>query len=318
MTCTKPMVITNPKNKELVTVPCGMCIDCRLGKARSWAIRCMHEASLHDYNSWLTLTYAREHLPENGSLDKRDLTLFIKRLRKSLGTYSNMPLYDKAMRLQYYTSKAKKYAYRKDQPKMETLYKEVRYYACGEYGRTGTIRPHYHLCLFGHDWPDKYFWKFSKQGYPIYRSSALEGLWPQGFSTIGDLTMETAGYTARYVMKKHFGPDAEFYYDGLEPEYTVMSRRPGIAQRWIEQYLTDVYPKDYFTIEGVKYSPPRYYDQYLEKNKPYLYAEIKDKRLAALEKQEEENGMIDGKRLFEKNYYREQVTRNLERTLENE
>lgn len=318
MTCTKPITITNPDTKEYMDVPCGMCIDCRLDRAREWAIRCMHEAQLHENNSWITLTYAPESLPEGGTLSKRDLTLFIKRLRKSLPLSTNFPCYNDAMQIQYYRSKATKWKYRQGKPKPHTIYKEIRYYACGEYGRSGTIRPHYHICLFGHDFPDKYFWKMSKTGYPIYRSPALENIWTLGHSSLGDLTMETAGYTARYIMKKHFGPHAKFYYDGLEPEYTVMSRRPGLARKWIEKYTSDVYPKDYFTIEGVKYQPPRYYDQYLEETNSHLYARTKWKRNEAREKEELENGPIDGKRLFDKNHYRKCVTKTLERDLENE
>lgn len=317
MACTKPMDITNPKTKEIETVPCGMCIDCRLAKARDWAIRCIHEAQLHEENTWLTLTYSPENLPKKGSLEKRDLTLFIKRLRKKLPLYSNMPCLDKANRIQYYTSKALKWRKRYGKPKPHTIYKEIRYYACGEYGRNNTIRPHYHICLFGHDFPDKYLWKLSKQGYPIYRSPTLETIWTLGFSSIGDLTMETAGYTARYIMKKHFGPDAKFYYDGLQPEYTVMSRRPGIAKKWIEKYHTDVYPKDFFTIEGLKYRPPRYYDQHLEELNSNLYAQTKWARNEALEKGVE-HGFTDGKRLHDQNHYRHVVTKTLERDFENE
>ena len=39
-------------------LPCGSCVSCRLAYSRSWAIRCMHEASLHDRNCFLTLTYS--------------------------------------------------------------------------------------------------------------------------------------------------------------------------------------------------------------------------------------------------------------------
>ena len=39
-------------------VPCGQCIGCRLERSRQWAIRCMHEASLHDKNCFITLTFS--------------------------------------------------------------------------------------------------------------------------------------------------------------------------------------------------------------------------------------------------------------------
>jgi len=33
-----------------VQVPCGQCIGCKLEKSRQWAIRCVHEAEMHDEN----------------------------------------------------------------------------------------------------------------------------------------------------------------------------------------------------------------------------------------------------------------------------
>jgi len=37
-------------------IPCGQCIGCRLERSRQWAIRCVHEASLWEKNSFITLT----------------------------------------------------------------------------------------------------------------------------------------------------------------------------------------------------------------------------------------------------------------------
>ena len=42
-----------------IKVPCGQCIGCRLERSRQWAIRCVHEASLHEANSFITLTYSQ-------------------------------------------------------------------------------------------------------------------------------------------------------------------------------------------------------------------------------------------------------------------
>ena len=35
---------------------------------------------------------------------------------------------------------------------------------------------------------------------------------------------------------------AEQHYKGREPEYVVMSRRPGIGRGWLEKFTSDVYP----------------------------------------------------------------------------
>lgn len=227
----KREIVFNPNDgysDMCVQLPCGQCIGCRLERSRQWAIRCVHEASLHDQNCFITLTYSNDKLPDNGSLVLEDWQKFIKRLRKS---YSP---------------------------------KKIRYFMCGEYGER-FHRPHYHACLFGFDFPDREL--FRSGSVPLYRSSRLEGLWPFGFSSIGNVSFESAAYVARYITKKVTGDKAAEHYDGRKPEFTTMSRRPGIGSDWIEKFETDVYPFDEVIIRGgVRCMPPRFYDQAYESN----------------------------------------------------
>ena len=65
-------------------LPCGQCIGCRLERSRQWATRIMHEASLHDDNCWLTLTFDDEHLPDVTKSWYRPFQLFMYRLRWEL------------------------------------------------------------------------------------------------------------------------------------------------------------------------------------------------------------------------------------------
>ena len=65
-----------------LSLPCGRCVGCRLERSRQWAVRCMHEASMHMFNSFVTLTYD-DHLPEYNSLNYKHFQDFMKRLRKS-------------------------------------------------------------------------------------------------------------------------------------------------------------------------------------------------------------------------------------------
>ena len=118
MQCLHPFVIKNPNlmvngdMRKTIEVPCGHCVACRLARSREWAVRLLHESEFWDEFCFVTLTYDDEHLPSNGSLVPRDLTLFFKRLRKDLGEW------------------------------------KIKYFACGEYGdRFG--RPHYHAIIFG-------------------------------------------------------------------------------------------------------------------------------------------------------------------------
>ena len=72
---------------EAMEVACGSCLGCRLDRSRMWATRIVHEASLHDDqhgNSFITLTYDDDHLPDDEGLKKSDFQRFMKRLRKAM------------------------------------------------------------------------------------------------------------------------------------------------------------------------------------------------------------------------------------------
>lgn len=231
-------------DKEII-VSCGQCIGCRLEYSRKWAVRCVHEASLYKENSFITLTYNNENLPEDGSLVKDKYNEDGKLVQSG-----HFQLFMKRLRARYPNIK-------------------IRYFMCGEYGEKN-MRPHYHACLFNFDFEDKELWQI-RNGISLFRSSILEDLWPMGFSTIGEVTFESAAYVARYVLKKVTGEHADAHYLNfdretgelygiLEPEFTTMSRRPGIGKKWLEKYYKDVYPKDTFHINGKAMKPPRYYD----------------------------------------------------------
>ena len=67
----------------------------------------------------------------------------------------------------------------------------------------------------------------------------------------------------------------------LKPEYTSMSRRPGIGREWFDQYKNDVYSssKDYVIIRGRKMRPPKFYDQIMKDLDPDLMDDIVERRL---------------------------------------
>lgn len=230
-----------------VTLPCGQCIGCRLERSRQWAIRCTHEASLHERNCFITLTYDDAHLPPDHSLNVKHYQDFMKRLRFRFG-------------------------------------EGIRFFHCGEYGEQFG-RPHYHACLFNFDFEDKKLWK-EVRGNKLYTSEALQELWPQGFSTIGDVTFESAAYVARYITKKITGEKAEAHYNGRKPEYTTMSRRPGIAKGWFDKYTSDVYPSDFVVLRGKKMRPPKFYDRQFEIAFPSDFAKLKRRRISSAKKLE--------------------------------
>jgi hypothetical protein len=230
-------------------LPCGQCIGCRLERSRQWAMRCLHESSLYEDNSFITLTYDESNLPAGGSLNYPDFQRFMKRLRKN----SKRP---------------------------------VRFYMGGEYGES-TLRPHFHACLFGFDFSDKVYFRKSASGEKIYTSKFLESLWPFGLSSIGNVTFQSAAYIARYCVQKVTGDAADLHYscpefvdeDGVirnsvVPEFNHMSLKPGIGAKWLEKYQTDVFPRDYVVINGVKTKPPKYYDVLFERESPGVFSDL--------------------------------------------
>jgi hypothetical protein len=287
MPCYYP-VGTHDKFMRPLFRPCGRCIGCRLEVSRQWAVRCVHESQLHDESAFVTLTYNEDNLPVDGSISKQTLHHFIRRLR-------------------HHAHPAK-----------------IRYFACGEYGKN-LSRPHYHILIFGFDFSDKYLFyldpkRASKKkwikghDHTLYRSNSLEKLWTYGFSSIGDLTYESANYCARYVCKKINGKMFESHYKNRTPEFALMSRRPGIGAPWLKKYLGDVYPKDYFTINGRKHSPPRYYDYLLSLWNPKLYYELKEKRREVILETRDKHYQSH-KRLREKEVHKELITKTLNRRI---
>lgn len=259
-----------------VTVCCGKCVGCLQEYARQWAVRCMNEAAEWPENCFITLTVADEWLGRqlggddyslggrpsyrevrHGELDPQALQLFFKRLRRWFPD------------------------------------KTIRYFACGEYGsRYG--RPHYHALVFGLDFPDKKPWSV-RGGYRVWRSAALESLWPYGNCELGSATFESASYVARYVVKKQ---QADYKAKVVEDvdmgsgevvtrqaEFLRMSRRPGIGMGWLSKYVGEVYPSDTVAVRGKLVRPPRAYDKYAEERIPLFQRTLEEREVKRLERE---------------------------------
>lgn len=241
----------NPKYAYLdmrLTIPCGQCIGCRLEKSRQWAIRCVYEAQNYDDNCFLTLTYDDDHLPKDHSLHLEDMQKFFKRLRRRFPE------------------------------------KKIRFFHCGEYGDNYS-RPHYHACIFNHDFKDKTLWN-TKAGNRLYTSDICNTVWGKGYTILGEVTFDSAAYVARYITKKVNKKKEDYqkinFIDGevfpVLPEYATMSRNGGIGRKWFDKYKNDVYPHDYIVLNGKKMKPPRFFDKLLEEQDQLEYLQIKEAR----------------------------------------
>ena len=162
-------------------------------------------------------------------------------------------------------------------------------FQCGEYGDE-LGRPHHHALLFNCDFPDKRLHK-DVDGTRLFKSQELNEIWGYGHAWIGAVTFESAGYVARYALKKVTGAKAVTHYQGLVPEYATMSRRPGIGAGWYERYRSDVYPSGVVVLRGgVKARPPRFYDNRYEAEFPEDFFSLKAKRKFELENDVDSSG----------------------------
>lgn len=248
---------------EPISLPCGKCIGCRLDYSRAWADRCVLESLEYppDRCWFVTLTYRddafvtkeRSLFTDQGTLTlyPRDVQLFIKRLRQHW-----------------------KRAYDVD---------GIRFFMCGEYGST-SARPHYHLLLYNLPIQDLKFYSSNTLGDLLYNSDEIESIWGHGFVVIGKFEWKTAAYTARYVMKKFKGKNKEetdehYKSLGLLPEFTRMSRMPGIGRNYYEAHKDQIYRNDEIILSGGRVTkPPKYYDKILKDEDSTLMAFTKDAR----------------------------------------
>lgn len=114
--CIRPLTIDGN------TFSCGQCSECLIKKSMEWAFRCEWETKVSTSGAYVTLTYDEQEVPQVmnnegevvGSLWKKDLQLFLKRLRKRQEKFTE---------------------------------EKIRFFACGEYGEK-TKRPHYHLLIW--------------------------------------------------------------------------------------------------------------------------------------------------------------------------
>ncbi|WNK12749.1 MAG: replication initiator protein [Microvirus sp.] len=231
-----------------LTLPCGQCVGCRLERSRRWAMRCLHEAQLHDFSSFVTLTYNDENVPT--SLRYRDFQLFMKRLRKRFGP--------------------------------------VRFYMCGEYGEQNFRPHFHACLfgihfgdrvllkesqgsgrLYRSDALDA-VWSlgYASIGDVTFESAAYVARY---------VMKKVTGHRAEEHYQRVCLSTGELVQ--VAPEFNRMSLRPGIGAGWIEKYCSDVFgfDRDWVRVNGVKCKPPRYYYDYLERKHPDVYESIEYK-----------------------------------------
>lgn len=286
-------------------VPCQQCLGCRIDYSKHWADRIVMEQLISPKDScwFITLTYDDPHLLtecmtgqsfeytvsgescviQGATLVKEHVQLFMKRLRS------------------YYKDK-----YNHD---------GIRFFLAGEYGEL-TRRPHYHLCVFNLPIFDLEVYANNFRGDVLYNSDTIERIWNKGYVVIGELNWETAAYTARYVVKKFKGKQSEDFYNsvgGVLPEFTLSSRRPGIAAEYFNKEVERIYRHDCIQLPSSKdrdghTTVPRYFDKlllnYLDDHpeSDINLDKIKAERRANAEAQTYNRRILSG--LFDREYFK--------------
>lgn len=226
---------------------CHRCAGCREDYSRDWTVRLCHEARMHEVSCMVTLTYSDEEL-KSLSLCQEDVQLFLKRLRIRL--------------FREWIEAGKPGA----KP-------SIRYFAGAEYG-SNTKRPHFHVLIFG--WVPTDGVEFCRTDAGVRMKSALlDDVWSKGFTEWCFFSSACAGYVARYCLKKVNGSEAGDHYTVLdlngevvvvEPEFSLMSTRPGIGKSWFDKYWrTDALwldgKRDGVLLGGVEVPLPAYYNK---------------------------------------------------------
>lgn len=250
-------------------IPCGKCIACRLENARQTAVRCVHEASMYEKNSFVTLTYSEENL-KSTKLQYKDFQKFVKALRTHIQDEHLKRMYPdvKTRELRRALHKERNKSNEQNNgndPLHGTHSSRISIFCAGEYGDKKK-RPHWHALIF--NWrPSDLVHKYTNhRGDKVFDSALLASLWTQGISEVGSVTFESAGYCARYASKKlSHGKDKTHDYEPISRR----SSKYAIGKTWLEKNWRDVFTHGYIILPGgIKTGVPRYYEKWLKKTHP--------------------------------------------------
>lgn len=270
-------------NPRYQLIPCGQCIACRINYSKEWAARCIMETIYHEENWFVTLTYDNDHVPtidlRTGELTRGGYWILEeknpgKEIIQSLSLLPlDLQLFMKRMRI----------------TQQRNGWGNIRFYSCGEYGGQ-TLRPHYHILMYGLHVPDLTYFKTDKDtGCEYYLSEYIAKIWGMGHIIIGKVTWNSCAYVSRYVMKKQLGKDENgltakdrYLEAGLEPEFVRMSLKPGIGQQYYQDHKQEIYLNDEIILPGGKkpivMKPPKKFDEWFENEYPDQLAIIKEAR----------------------------------------
>lgn len=178
---------------------------------------------------------------------------------------------------------------------------KIRYFCAGEY--SPKFRPHYHMILYNVPLDDLKVHTV-KNGNIYYTSLLLDSIWTFGYTLIGEVTAESCGYVAQYCLKKAFANlNTDYEELGIEKEFILMSRRPGIGAEWLQKNQ-DILKSPFINLStsngGRQFTIPRYYMDKLsklDKNKNFVELLKEQKHRYYLDRLSLEDSLSDKSRL---------------------
>lgn len=262
----------NTSQEEGFALRCRKCLDCRLNTAREKAIRAMHEASMHgNRNIFLTLTYKDPLRSTNLEELYVDFQEFMKRLLEYVNRNITIP----ENRI------------------------HIPFMVTGEYGDENK-RPHWHVLLFNYRPDDEKSRRPNKLGHTLHTSNTIDRLWghndpEKAPSLYGEVTIDSAGYVARYAAKKLVhGKDQDHQF---HPKHKT-SIKHAIGKSWIEKYWKQTFENGYVTVYSVDEKPirtaiPRFYTDWLKKHHPEEFLRYERRILNDLKEKAKEKKRLE-------------------------
>lgn len=222
-----------------VALPCGKCVQCVHSRSRNWSLRSTLELSKYSQSCCLTLTYNDDNLPEKGLLNYKDFQLFVKKLRNHLAKYCRECGIDC--------------------PK-------IKYFVCGEYGRTSTMRPHFHCIIMGyfpHDIDIRFPYKITRKRTKLFKSDFINSLWSKGFVDVGLCNHQTCRYISQYCCKKFLNTNSD-YVKKCEEKKEFLHASTGFGLEWFINNYRSVIDSGKIQLGGYIFGIPRYFIKKLE------------------------------------------------------
>lgn len=206
--------------------PCGKCLYCLEKRRLPWTVRLTHERRFWSRfgipTYFVTLTYDDANLPKDG-VNKRDIQLFLKRLRK---LYSFLES------------------------------NKLKYFCVSEYGPS-THRPHYHLILFGLNRNISSALRIVSKSWNngFVKVSKVKP------SRIKYVTKYSTKFFDKLNDSNSENFDEPSYPSKCVPEFRLISK--GIGLSFISSQNVEFYrnnpDKLFLMLDGDKFSLPRYY-----------------------------------------------------------